>query len=100
MKLLNLRRIKWSRTWIMKPELAAQVPSLRIFERCSCGDDICSTFYVKSRPNGAYGPNHRCVRLFPDKGNLLILDVVAGEIACVELLDRADVRKQLLAVLP
>jgi hypothetical protein len=31
---------------------------------------------------------------------MVILDVVAGEIACVEVLDRNDVREKLDAVLP
>jgi hypothetical protein len=30
---------------------------------------------------------------------MLILDVVAEEIACVEVLDRADVRRKLIAAL-
>jgi len=31
---------------------------------------------------------------------MLILDVVAGEIACVEILDRPYIRKKLLAAVP
>jgi len=31
---------------------------------------------------------------------MLILDVVAGEIACVEVLDREDIRQKLDEVLP
>jgi hypothetical protein len=52
------------------------------------------------KPEGAYGPGHRNVRLFPDDGAMLILDVANGEIASVELLDRPDVREKLNAVLP
>lgn len=80
-----------------EPELAAQVPSLCVFERCSCGDDFCATFYTQPKPQGAYGPGHRNVALAPDEGTI-ILDVVAGEIACVEVLDRPDVREKLTAV--
>jgi hypothetical protein len=36
----------------------------------------------------------------PNEGTLLILDVVAGRIACVEILDRADVRQELAETLP
>jgi hypothetical protein len=79
-------------------ELAAQVPSLRIFERCSCRDDFCATFYTQPKPVGSFGPGHRNVRLFPDEGTLLILDVVAEEIACVEVLDRPDIREKLVGV--
>ena len=75
-------------------ELAAQVPELMIFDRCRCGDDFCSTFYTQPKPEGAYGPGHRNVALTPEEG-MIILDVVAGEIACVEVLDRKDVRKKL-----
>jgi hypothetical protein len=80
-------------------ELAAQVPNLKIFDRCRCGDDFCATVYTKPKPKDGFGPGHRNVRLMPEEG-MLILDVVAGEIACVEVLDRNDVREKLYAVLP
>jgi hypothetical protein len=80
-------------------ELAAQVPELMIFDRCRCGDDICATFYTQPKPNGGFGSGHRNVRLMPEDG-MLILDVVTGEIACVEVLDRKDVRRKLDEVLP
>jgi hypothetical protein len=82
-----------------EPELAAQVPGLMIFDRCRCGDDFCATFYTQPKPKGGYGPGHRNVRLMPDEG-MLILDVAAGEIACVEVLDREDVRRKLDEVFP
>jgi hypothetical protein len=75
------------------------VPGLRIFDRCRCGDDICSTFYTLPKPLGAYGPSHRNVALTPDEGTV-ILEVVADEIACVEALDRPEILEKLLAVLP
>ena len=80
-------------------ELAAQVPGLMIFDRCRCGDDFCATFYTQPKPDGAYGPGHRNVPLTPDEG-MVILDVVGAEIACVEVLDRNDVREKLDAVHP
>jgi hypothetical protein len=80
-------------------ELASQVPGLTILDRCRCGDDFCATFYTQPKPDDAYGPGHRNVRLMPEEG-MLILDVVGGEIACVEVLDREDVREKLDAVLP
>lgn len=82
-----------------EPELASQVPSLRIFERCSYGDDFCATFYTQPKPKGAYGPGHRNVVLAPDDGTI-ILDVVEDQICCVEVLDREDVCQKLLAVVP
>jgi hypothetical protein len=78
-----------------EPELAAQVSGLAIVDRCRCGDDFCATFYTRPKPEGAFGPSHRNVVLPPDEGTI-ILDVVAGEIACVEVLDRPGVREKLL----
>ena len=80
-------------------ELASQVPNLAILERCRCGDRICGTFYTKHKPERSFGQGHRNVRLMPEEG-MLILDVVAGEISCVEVLDRRDVREKLDEVLP
>lgn len=73
-------------------ELAAQVPALRILDRCRCGDDFCASFFVQPKPNGAYGPDHRNVPLAPKEG-MLILDVVGEKIAGVEVLYRDDIRK-------
>jgi hypothetical protein len=77
-----------------EPDLAAQVPALVILDRCRCTDDICATFYTQPKPKGGFGPGHRNMHLMPEEG-MLILDVVAGEIACVEVLDRNDVRENL-----
>lgn len=81
-----------------EPELAAPVSNLAILDRCRCGDDFCATFYAKPKPKGSYGPGHRNVVLAPEDGTL-ILDVVAAEIACVEVLDRKDVWQKLDEVL-
>ena len=64
------------------PELSGQVAKLEIFGRCECGDSFCATFYTARRPGGAYGPGHRNV-------------VVDGRLACVEVLHRGDVRREL-----
>jgi hypothetical protein len=82
-----------------KPELAAQVPDLQIVERCRCGDDFCATFYSQPIPKGGWEPTHRTIPLSPREG-MLILDVVNGTIACVEVLYRDDVRQKLFAALP
>jgi len=82
-----------------EPELAAQVPGLMIQDRCRCGDDICATFYTQPKPEGNFGTDHRNVTLSPVEG-MLILDVVAGEIACVEVLDRKDLHRRLGELLP
>jgi hypothetical protein len=79
--------------------LAAQVPRLKIVDRCRCGDDFCSTFYVGSKPEGSYGTGHRNVSLEPKTG-MLIVDVVDEKIAAVEVLYRDDFRKKLHELLP
>jgi hypothetical protein len=80
-------------------ELAAQVSQLTVMDRCRCGDDFCSSFYTQPKPEGHYGPSHRCIDLDAAEGMLLV-DVVVGKIAHVEVLNRADVRRDLLAALP
>ena len=82
-----------------EPELAAQVSQLAIVDRCRCGDDFCSSFYTQPKPEGRYGPGHRCLDLDAAEGMLLV-DVVEGKIAHVEILNRVDVRHKLLAALP
>jgi hypothetical protein len=72
---------------------------LRIVDRCRCGDDFCASFYTQPKPKGAYGPGYRNIALTPAKG-MLILDVVDGVIANVEVLYRNDIREKLLALLP
>lgn len=79
-------------------ELAAQVLTLAIVDRCRCGEDFCSSFYTQPK-EGAYGPDHRCLDLDAERG-MVILDVVSGLIAQVEVLNRDDVRKPLVAALP
>lgn len=77
-------------------DLAAQVPNLSIVDRCRCGDDFCASFYTQPKPNGAYGVGHENVALEPERG-MIILDVLNGSIAKVEVLYRDEIR--LLSVL-
>jgi len=80
-------------------ELAAQVSQLRIVERCRCGDDFCATFYPQPRPEGRWAPTHRTLPL-DFKDGTVIVDVVSDKIACVEVLDRPEIRAKLLALFP
>src|SRR6202142_3407930 len=83
-----------------EPELAAQVPKLRIFDRCRCFDDYCATFYTKPKPPGGFGSGHRSVPLASARGEL-ILDVVDDAIAAVEVFHRDDIRREsLIAAFP
>ncbi|WP_203351649.1 hypothetical protein [Streptomyces sp. Sge12] len=79
-------------------ELAICAHDLRIIADCGCGDDFCQSFYTERRPTGPYGPGHRNVPLFADRG-YLILDVVHGRIMFVEVLDRPELRPALTAAL-
>jgi hypothetical protein len=78
-------------------ELVAQIPEMRVVDRCRCGDDFCSSFYVGPKPKGSYGPNHRTMPLSPKQG-MLILDIDDGKIVFVEALYRNDVRKAIDAI--
>lgn len=80
-------------------ELAAQLSQLAIVDRCRCGDDFCSSLYTQPEPAGSYGPSHRCIDLDAAEG-MLLLDVVAGKIAHVEVLNRNDIRQKLMAAIP
>jgi len=83
-------------------ELAEQVPLLNILDRCRCGDDFCATIYTQPPPVGRYGPNHRTIRTIDldAENGMIIVDVVSKEIACIEILNRDEIRKKLLEVLP
>ncbi len=80
-------------------DLAAQVSTLTILDRCRCGDDFCSSLYTQPKPEGRYGPDHRSFDLDAEKG-MIILDVVSGLIAHVEILNREDVPRPLVAAFP
>ena len=67
--------------------------------RCQCGDSFCASFCTQPKPQGASGPDHHCIDLDAAEG-MLILDIVVGKIAHVEVLHRDDVREKLGAVLP
>ena len=81
------------------PELAAQVSGLVIVDRCRCEDGFCSSFYTQPKPQGSYGPGHNCIDLDADEG-MVLLDVVEGTIAHVEILNRNDIRTKLTAQVP
>jgi len=79
--------------------LAEQIPALRVLDRCRCGDDFCATFYTQPKPKGSYGPGLRTVALEPATGHLII-DVVDGIVATVEVLYRDEIRQKLLKTFP
>jgi hypothetical protein len=82
-----------------EPELAAQVSNLRLCDRCRCGDDFCAMIYTLPPPQDRSGPNHRSFDLDAERG-MIILDVRDERIACVEILNRDDIRAKVLALFP
>ncbi|MBO1417998.1 hypothetical protein J0670_25765 [Streptomyces sp. FH025] len=73
-------------------DLAVRARDLRLVAECGCGDDSCQSFYTAARPaDEPYGPDHRCVPLLPERGEL-ILDVADGRIVYVEVLHRRPLR--------
>ena len=79
--------------------LASQVSDLKIVDRCGCHDDFCATFYTQPKPRGGFGPEHDSCDIDAEQG-MIIIHTVAGIIAKVEVLDRDDIRRELLAVIP
>jgi hypothetical protein len=78
------------------PDLAAQVPGLRIVGRCPCGDHDCATFYTVPRPAGPWELGLETIALAPGPAQGIInIDLVDGRIVAVEVLDRDDVREAL-----
>jgi len=84
---------------VREHELAKQVDGLSIVDRCRCNDTFCASFYTQSKPQGSYPPGHQTIDLDAEEGMILV-DVVAGSIAHVEILNRDEVRSALLSVLP
>lgn len=82
-----------------RPELAGQVATLCVVDRCRCKQANCAHFYTAARPAGAYPGSHSNVRLGAKRG-LIVLDVVGTEVVAVEVLDRPDVKRRLDAAFP
>ena len=80
-------------------DLAAEVATLRLVDRCRCGDWFCATVYCAPRPPGAWGPRHKTICLDPSKG-MINVDVVDGKVVEIEVLYRDDLRDKLLSLLP
>ncbi|MFB6630089.1 hypothetical protein ACFCWY_09345 [Streptomyces sp. NPDC056362] len=69
-------------------DLSIVVRDVRLYGRCGCSDDFCQSISTQDRrPGTPFGEGHRCLPLLADEG-MLVLDVVHGRIAYIEILDR------------
>ena len=60
---------------------------------------LCSSSYTQPKPQGSYGLGYDGFDLDAETG-MVSLDVISGLIAHVEVLNRDDIRRPLLAVFP
>lgn len=78
-------------TSIGRDDLAEQVPALRVWEGCGCGDSFCNSFYVGPRPHGAWDDEGDFENVMPDVPGVVVLDVVSGTIRYVEVIGRSEI---------
>jgi hypothetical protein len=72
-------------------DLADQIGGLRVWGRCPCGDDFCSSFYTGPRTLERWSDEgvHRTVPLLV-AGWMVNLDTVAGVIRYIEVIGHPD----------
>ena len=75
--------------------LAEQVPTLRITAVCRCDMPFCSSFHTLRRPFKRWFIRGRQIEVRDDGPGEVVVDVVRGEIAYVEVLHLDDVRAAL-----
>ena len=72
--------------------VADQVAELRITGACQCGQPFCGSFQTLNRPLKRWFMRGRQIELRDGGSGEIVLDVVRGEIAYVEVLYLDDVR--------
>jgi hypothetical protein len=76
--------------------LAQQLSALNVVAMCGCGDEFCGSFYTTAPPEGAWPPSSDTVLVEGETpGMMVVLDVVDGEIAYVEVIDEPELRRRL-----
>ncbi|MBX3314369.1 MAG: hypothetical protein KF906_08625 [Actinobacteria bacterium] len=84
-----------------RPDLADQIPGLRIWSQCGCNRSDCTSFYVGPEPAGPWSEEGKHENVLPDVSHaMVVLDVVAGIIRYVEVLDYPQIRSALDAASP
>ncbi len=59
--------------------VASQIPMLRMFDRCHCGDDFCATFYTEPRQAGHWTGYHKTINLEVNRG-MIIVDLIGSSL--------------------
>jgi len=80
-------------------ELADQIDSLQVVDRCRCDSPSCATIYNVQKPEAAWGPTHRNIVLDVPEG-LTVVDVLEEKIVSIEILDRDEITVQVLNLFP
>ena len=75
-----------------EPRVADQVAALRITGPCTCGQPFCGSFQTLRAPLKRWFMRGRQVELQDGGPGEIVVDVVRGEIAYVEVLYLDDVR--------
>ena len=78
--------------------LADQIAGLRITAVCLCDQPFCGSFHTLGRPMKRWFIRGRQIELADGGPGEVVIDVVRGEIAYVEVLYLDDVRKALASI--
>ena len=73
-------------------DLTDHISSVRIHDKCRCGNDFCSSIYTALKPEGAWGGGYETIVLDPDEG-MINVDIVDRTIVYVEVINRPDIKK-------
>jgi|WetSurMetagenome_2_1015567.scaffolds.fasta_scaffold433234_1 hypothetical protein len=74
-------------------DLCDQVSRVRVYDKCRCNEDFCSSIYTAPKPKGTRGPGHETIVLVPDTG-MINVDIVDRQIVFVEALNRPDIKRK------
>jgi hypothetical protein len=75
-----------------EPRVADQVATLRVTGVCQCGQPFCGSFQTLNRPLKRWFMRGRQIEVRDGGPGEIVVDVVRGEIAYVEVLYLDDVR--------
>lgn len=76
-------------------DLADQVSDLLIVDRCRCDEPDCGAFFVHSEPKKTWVEEHEDIKLYPETGERLIVEVCKRRIVGVELIGRESIHRKL-----